>query len=38
VLPAFGAFTGGFVVNQSGDDAAIYAVAQNRVIAVRERP
>jgi hypothetical protein len=37
VLPAFGAFTGGFVVNQSADDAAIYAVAQNRVIAVRER-
>jgi uncharacterized protein len=37
VLPAFGAFTGGFVVNQSSDDAAIYAVAQNRVIAVRER-
>ncbi|MBN3753647.1 ligase-associated DNA damage response endonuclease PdeM [Paraburkholderia sp. Tr-20389] len=38
VLPAFGAFTGGFVVNQSADDAAIYAVAQNRVIPVRERP
>ncbi|GJG99596.1 ligase-associated DNA damage response endonuclease PdeM [Paraburkholderia terrae] len=37
VLPAFGAFTGGFVVNPSADDAAIYAVAQNRVIAVRER-
>jgi DNA ligase-associated metallophosphoesterase len=37
VLPAFGAFTGGFVVNQSADEAAIYAVAQNRVIAVRER-
>lgn len=37
VLPAFGAFTGGFVVNRSADDAAIYAVAQNRVIAVRER-
>ena len=36
VLPAFGAFTGGFVVNHSDDDAAIYAVAQNRVIAVRE--
>jgi DNA ligase-associated metallophosphoesterase len=37
VLPAFGAFTGGFVVNPSADDAAIYAVAQNRLIAVRER-
>ncbi|MDQ7976711.1 ligase-associated DNA damage response endonuclease PdeM [Paraburkholderia sp. SARCC-3016] len=37
VLPAFGAFTGGFVVNQLADDAAIYAIAQHRVIAVRER-
>ncbi|MEI5995905.1 ligase-associated DNA damage response endonuclease PdeM [Paraburkholderia bengalensis] len=37
VLPAFGAFTGGFVVNQSADTSAIYAVAHQRVIAVRER-
>jgi DNA ligase-associated metallophosphoesterase len=37
VLPAFGAFTGGFVVNHLAGDAQIYAVAQQRVIAVRER-
>jgi DNA ligase-associated metallophosphoesterase len=37
VLPAFGAFTGGFVVNQHVDDAAIYAIAQNRVVVVRKR-
>jgi uncharacterized protein len=37
VLPAFGAFTGGYVVNQVANGQAIYAVAQNRVIAVRER-
>ena len=37
VLPAFGAFTGGFVVNHLAGDAQIYAVAQHRVIAVRER-
>jgi DNA ligase-associated metallophosphoesterase len=38
VLPAFGALTGGFVVNHLAGDAQIYAVAQHRVIAVRERP
>jgi len=37
VLPAFGAFTGGFVVNGIAAEQTIYAVAQNRVIAVRER-
>jgi metallophosphoesterase superfamily enzyme len=37
VLPAFGAFTGGFVVNQHVDDAAIYAIAQKRLVVVRKR-
>jgi DNA ligase-associated metallophosphoesterase len=37
VLPAFGAFTGGFVVNQSASQQAVYAIAHHRVIAVRER-
>ncbi|WP_118182808.1 ligase-associated DNA damage response endonuclease PdeM [Paraburkholderia phosphatilytica] len=37
VLPAFSTFTGGFVVNDSADEASIYAIAQNRVIAIRDR-
>jgi uncharacterized protein len=37
VLPAFGAFTGGYVVNAIAGDQAIYAVAHHRVIAVTRR-
>lgn len=35
VLPAFGSFTGGYVVNDTTHDEAVYVVAEGRVLGVR---
>jgi hypothetical protein len=35
VLPAFGSFTGGFLVNGLASDETIYVVADGRVLQVR---
>jgi uncharacterized protein len=35
VLPAFGSFTGGYVVNESAVDEAVFVVAEGKVLAVK---
>jgi metallophosphoesterase superfamily enzyme len=35
VLPAFGSFTGGYVVNGSTDDEAVFVVAEGKLLAVK---